>query len=381
MEVKTQQGYLVLADISGYTAYLAGVELDHAHEILTDLLETIVGRFKSLLTISKLEGDAVFGYVPQAKMPRGETLLELIESTYVAFRDRREAVRRRTTCECKACRSIPALDLKFMAHHGDYIVQNVSGIHELVGSDVNLVHRLMKNHVGEATGWKAYALFTDEGLKHMGVRPEGTHAQIEAYEHLGEVKTFSLNLQPRYAELTEARRVFVAPEEAYIVITQDFPAPPPVVWMWMNDPYKRAQYAFQEGLRFDAVARPGGRTQAGARNHCMHGKKAAMVETVLDWRPFDYLTVQQDSGPLGVMLATCQLEPLPDGGTRLHAYTKGRMGSLPAFLTRPLFRYIFTKMFPMPQMYAKMARLMAADAARDQLREQAAEPSAAPATA
>ena len=41
-----EHGYLVLADISGYTSYLAGVELDHAHEILTDLLETIIDRFK-----------------------------------------------------------------------------------------------------------------------------------------------------------------------------------------------------------------------------------------------------------------------------------------------------------------------------------------------
>jgi hypothetical protein len=56
----TSTGYLVLADISGYTHYLAGVELDHAHEVLTELLETIVGSFRALLTISKLEGDAVF---------------------------------------------------------------------------------------------------------------------------------------------------------------------------------------------------------------------------------------------------------------------------------------------------------------------------------
>ena len=41
MEQKAQHGYLVLADISGYTSYLAGVELDHAQGVLTDLLETI----------------------------------------------------------------------------------------------------------------------------------------------------------------------------------------------------------------------------------------------------------------------------------------------------------------------------------------------------
>ena len=82
MTTSTQHGYLVLADISGYTSYLSKVELDHAHEILTDLLEIIVGKFKTVLTISKLEGDAVFAYTPEAKLSRGETLLELIETTY-----------------------------------------------------------------------------------------------------------------------------------------------------------------------------------------------------------------------------------------------------------------------------------------------------------
>jgi hypothetical protein len=56
METKTQHGYLILADLSGFTSYLAGVELEHAHEILTELLELIVERLKSALTISKLEG-------------------------------------------------------------------------------------------------------------------------------------------------------------------------------------------------------------------------------------------------------------------------------------------------------------------------------------
>ena len=49
-----QQGYMVLADISGYTSFLTQTELDHAHEILSDLLETILGRLKPLLTIHKI---------------------------------------------------------------------------------------------------------------------------------------------------------------------------------------------------------------------------------------------------------------------------------------------------------------------------------------
>ena len=59
MNQQTQHGYLVLADISGYTSYLAGVELTHARDILTELLQLIVEHFKPLLFIVKLEGDAV----------------------------------------------------------------------------------------------------------------------------------------------------------------------------------------------------------------------------------------------------------------------------------------------------------------------------------
>lgn len=47
---ETQHGHLLLADISGYTSYVASTELTHSREILTELLETIIEKFKSLMT-------------------------------------------------------------------------------------------------------------------------------------------------------------------------------------------------------------------------------------------------------------------------------------------------------------------------------------------
>jgi len=358
MDTLTQHGYLVLADISGYTSYLAGVELGHAHEILTDLLETIVNKFRSALTISKLEGDAVFAHVSESKLPRGETLLELIESTYAAFRDRREATHRRTTCTCAACRAMPTLDLKFFVHHGDYIVQTVTDIKELVGSDVNLAHRLMKNHITENTGWKAYALFTAKGLEHIGVWPDGMHEQPEAYEHLGEVKTYSLDLHPRYEALVDARRNFITQEQADLVITQDLPAPPHAVWDWINDPRKRVLWDDLDEVK--PILRPGGRTGVGARNHCIHGKEVA-VEDVLDWRPFDYFTVKICKR--GVCASrTCHFIPLDDGNrTRLHTNFIVEM-PLPDWLAQRLMKPFF-KMVKLHETRNHMARLVEEEAA------------------
>jgi len=362
MESKTQHGYLVLADISGYTAYLAGVELDHAHEILTDLLETIVGKFKALLIISKLEGDAVFAYAPEAKLPRGETLLELIEATYVSFCDRRDSSHRRTTCECRACQNMPNLDLKFFVHHGDYIVQQISGIHELVGSDVNLAHRLMKNHITEATGWKAYALFTGRGLEHLGVRPADLHAQVETYEHLGDVPTHSLDLHARREELLNARREVIEPNDADYIVTCEYPAPPPVVWEWLTDVRKRNRWG--QGIKFSAVARPRGRMSVGAVNHCDHGKTTT-VETFLDWRPFDYFTSRSED-PGTVMIDTFYLEPLGDGSrTRMCDVIKFLKFPfpLPRPLAAPLMRFLMKNMMKYEDMWNGVGEFIAAEQA------------------
>jgi uncharacterized protein YndB with AHSA1/START domain len=336
----------MLADISGYTSYLAGVELDHAQEVLTELLETIVGNFKALLTISKLEGDAVFAYVPSESIPRGEIIFELVETTYAAFRDRVEGVRRRTTCTCNACRAIPNLDLKFILHHGEYMQQSIAGIHELVGSDVNLVHRLLKNHVGEATGWKAYALITNPALERLGLPCDRNllYVASETYEHLGEVDTYSLNLTERYQARVAARRVVLERADADAVLSEELEAPPAVVWDWLNDPHRRAQWMI--GTTWTALDRPGGRTGAGAKNHCAHGKNESSRENILDWKPFEYFTSDQvDNTPL-VTRMMYQLEPV-DGGrrTRLTVLMRFDMKHMPRLVLRQMCRKMMAPKF------------------------------------
>jgi hypothetical protein len=198
MERKTQTGYLVLADISGYTSFVAQTEIEHADMALSFLLEAIIEQLSSLLTISKLEGDAVFAYIEESKLQEARSLLELIDQTYLAFRNKALALFEQATCPCRACRALPTLDLKFMVHHGDFIIQQVAGIKDLLGTDVNLIHRLAKNHVSESTGWKGYALFTNQGLERMRTDKTSFVQQTESYEHLGDVETYVRDMHARY---------------------------------------------------------------------------------------------------------------------------------------------------------------------------------------
>jgi uncharacterized protein YndB with AHSA1/START domain len=291
MTSTTQHGYLVLADISGYTSFVAGTELEHGQAIMTELLELIIERFNTCLTISKLEGDAVFAYTPETSIERGET------------------------CECRACRAIPTLDLKFLLHHGDYFIQNIAGTKELIGSDVNLVHRLLKNRVAEKTGWRGYALFSGQSLEHLAIRPKELFEQPESYEHLGEVKTYSLNLHTRYEEIVAARHVVIEPRDAHRILEYDYAAPQNVIWSWFNEPAKRGQWMHSQIVPIFPAA---GRNGMGARNHCVHGKDQVVVEDILDHRPIEYFTVSHTPrGMSSSLLLTFAFSPRPTGGTHL----------------------------------------------------------------
>ena len=106
MSTSAQHGYLVIADISGYTSFVAKTELEHSHEILTELLELLVNKFQPLMTISKLEGDAVFAFANDGVFARGETLIDFIESMYVAFRDKQLSMKRATCRPYKSKSSV-----------------------------------------------------------------------------------------------------------------------------------------------------------------------------------------------------------------------------------------------------------------------------------
>src|SRR4030095_15389377 len=152
MERRTQTGYLVLADISGYTSFVAQTEIEHADMALSFLLETIVEKISGLLTICQLEGDAVFAYIEGSRLEEANSLLELIDQTYLAFVDKASTLYRGATCPCRACQALPTLDLKFMVHHGEYLIQNVAGVSHLLGTGVHLIHRLGKKPISKSAG-------------------------------------------------------------------------------------------------------------------------------------------------------------------------------------------------------------------------------------
>ncbi|MEO6196952.1 MAG: DUF2652 domain-containing protein [Dehalococcoidia bacterium] len=164
---QAHQGYLLLADISGYTAFLTGTELEHSHAIIRELTKLIRERLAPPMRFVKLEGDAVFCYAEAAAFQDGERLVELIEVCYFDFANRLLDMTRATTCRCDACKAIPTLGLKFVTHFGTFMVERDDGREDLAGPDVILVHRLLKNTISEGGGPQAYAFFTEACMQRL----------------------------------------------------------------------------------------------------------------------------------------------------------------------------------------------------------------------
>lgn len=291
MPDRPEAACLVLADISGYTSYLAGVELDHAQDILADLTDAVVRALRPTFRLAKLEGDAAFAYVVTDEVD-GSALQDTIEHCYIAFRRRLRDIGQASQCDCNACTYIPRLDLKFVVHHGLIARQRMAGREELVGRDVIVVHRLLKNSVQTALGIGAYALYTDDCLRAMGLADPAAAGLVEhreTYEFVGEVTGWVRDLETVWQVAEAGSALVVGSADAAWSASLVFPGPPAVTWEWITSPARRLQW--QTGVTAIDEAAAGGRRGAGTINHCIHGRDA-IVEEVLAWRPPEVLTTR-----------------------------------------------------------------------------------------
>ena len=197
--------YFLLADISGYTAFLANVEqthgLDFSHgipagyDILGALLDVVVQGIQPTFALAKVEGDAVFGVAPAAQLDAvAESLPAALRTVVGRFHEvKLQQAVIASDHVCTACPVASRLWLKMLLHRG-FGVQVAGGSHtELHGPAVTLVHRLLKNHVAEVIGPRPYLFVTDAAAGPLGLADTGM-AHVETYPDAGAVEGRILTL-------------------------------------------------------------------------------------------------------------------------------------------------------------------------------------------
>ena len=277
-----QEGALVLADISGYSKFIAQTEVDHSWSILHELLDTVVRSVHGRMDVSQVEGDAIL-FMTGISTP---DVITAIEGTFVAFHRRLRDMQAVTTCPCNACANIGILKLKFVVHHGRFSRQRLGNVEQLHGTDVIVAHRLLKNTVPS----KEYLLITDAVLQRL---PEETRKRFTPHSEEFDLGAISGGYEEiaylwQQAQATERKRVL--PEEAQINSEVLVDAPRESIYKKILKPEIMERYLFAD----DVVEVPGARgEELGAEFHCHHGGSLVSMR-VVSLEPDRELTLLSD---------------------------------------------------------------------------------------
>ncbi|MBT3399813.1 MAG: DUF2652 domain-containing protein [Rhodospirillaceae bacterium] len=289
-------GYLLIADISGYTQFLTSSEQDHANPILQSLLSSLIEQVGEPLQFWKMDGDAVLAYSTQNEFPSGETFLTICENLYNAFTTRRQDIIVNTTCPCQACANVGMLDLKIMAHHGEFDEMEVGPVKDISGSDVILVHRMSKTDVSATTGIRSYALFSDAAVEAMELKAALVPFS-QPFEHFGEVSMQVYDLAKAWEKFHAGReRYFLNEQDGVWTYRRHLDVPIAVAWEALTAPGLKERWMVD--MKSVTVDNPENRIGTGSNYHCAH-EAADFRYRVTDWEPFDYFSTRIDDPARG----------------------------------------------------------------------------------
>jgi uncharacterized protein YndB with AHSA1/START domain len=293
-----QEGALVLADISGYSKFIAQTEVDHSWSILHELLDTMVRSMQGRMDVSQVEGDAIL-FISGLSLAE---VIEAVESTFVAFHRRLRDMQAVTTCPCAACATIGVLKLKFVVHHGRFSRQRLGTVEQLHGKDVIVAHRLLKNKVPS----KEYLLVTDAVLERLPDEMKSAFTPHTEESDVGPIAGGYRELAELWQQAQAIERQRVTPEEALVNSEVTVVAPRELVYRLMLRPAIMQRYLFSDDVEKVEGARG---EDLGSEFHCHHGG-AVVNMRVVSLEPGRELTLIADQ-PTTMYITT----RLSDAGT------------------------------------------------------------------
>jgi hypothetical protein len=211
----SRHGLIFMPDITGFTRFIHDTEIKHSQHIISELLELITHETEPYFVTSEIEGDAVLSYRFGNDLNL-ETLIILSEKIFVKFHQHLKFYDRDRICDCGACTYTKNLSLKFIIHFGNITVYKVGKHEKLLGNDIIIAHRLLKNQlsIGE------YILFSENAVKNI---PDSTRLFLQfekvtsRFEGVGELGYYFKSLIPLLSDIPQ-------PPERFHEIIPEFQA-------------------------------------------------------------------------------------------------------------------------------------------------------------
>lgn len=197
--MKPSPTLLCIPDISGFTEFMSSTDIELSSKVIPSLLNKIIYSNEIDLRVSEIEGDAVLFY-RTGKLPKFEDLINQCRYFYTEFYEQLHKLHREFKHDVEGGAIPEVLGLKIVLHYGQEISAVPIGKNiKLMGEDVIMAHRLLKNDVP----FEEYILISEKVLdeykdevieRNFGW---GILKEIETeYRHLGEISYSYINLRP-----------------------------------------------------------------------------------------------------------------------------------------------------------------------------------------
>ena len=147
---------LFIPDISGFTRFIQESGSPLAPQLIADLLEILVEANMLGLEVSEIQGDAILFY-RLGPPPPVQELVTQCRRIFLDFQNYVRLVERDTDSALSAALRGHDLTIKIIVHFGRVSVAQIRQFTKLMGRDVIVVHRLLKNNI---TGTE-YILLSD----------------------------------------------------------------------------------------------------------------------------------------------------------------------------------------------------------------------------
>ncbi|RDC65010.1 hypothetical protein AHMF7616_03632 [Adhaeribacter pallidiroseus] len=197
----TQPALIFIPDISGFTKFVNEAGIQQSRTLIADLLEIIIEANILDMKLSEIQGDAVLFYRP-GPPPSIQEVINQCKQIFLDFQNYLRIVERDRGSALGASLSSSNLTLKVVVHYGQLSVTLIREHVKLMGKDVIIAHRLLKNNIES----DEYVLLsegflktqTEEAIKQSFSNWTQLRSGSTQYEHLGEIRY-------KYAYLTPLR--------------------------------------------------------------------------------------------------------------------------------------------------------------------------------
>ncbi len=197
--METQPTLICIPDISGFTRFMSDADIELSSSVVPSLLNKIIYSNQIGLKVSEIEGDAVLFY-KTGPLPSFKTLIEQCRVFYTEFYKQLAALKEEHKGQRLASVIPDILGLKIIVHYGKEIGAIPIGQSiKLMGEDVIIAHRLLKNDI-PGTEYLLISSgvldeYDEQDIQHSfewGTLLKGD----EKYKHLGDISYSYINLEP-----------------------------------------------------------------------------------------------------------------------------------------------------------------------------------------